>query len=256
MVIVAFVMGAIVGSFLNVCIHRIPLGESILWPSSHCPACKKLIRAYDNIPLLSFVLLGARCRACGVRIPSRYFWVELLSALTAAMIFARFPEAYYFFKFFVFAGVLIVLSFIDLEHMIVPDAVSLPAIALGAVFSSFGHGDSFYFSLPGLLDSIFGIIAGGVLIIIMGTVGEFIFKKEAMGGGDIRVMALVGAFLGLKLMLLAFFLAPVIGAGFGLYARVRHKKDVLPYVPYISAAALLCLLFGNEILGFIFPSLS
>jgi leader peptidase (prepilin peptidase)/N-methyltransferase len=180
----AFVLGALVGSFLNVCILRIPNGDSIVSPPSHCPSCKTAISFYDNVPLISYLVLRGRCRACGERISPRYFVVELLTAVLALALFDRFGFGYSFLVSFAFVGALIVISFIDLDIRIVPDVISLPGIALGLALSVVGY---FVFNgesniIPSPLSSLLGILAGGGFLLATAWIYEKITGVEGMGG--------------------------------------------------------------------------
>jgi len=257
---VVFVFGAVIGSFLNVCIYRIPLGKSIIRPRSHCPLCGKPVRALDNVPLLSFLLLKGRCRGCGGKIPVRYFVVELITALSGVILLWFFPEPPRFIGYSVFVCVLIMITFIDLEHQLVPDVLSIPGIFAGLVFSAFFADGRIGFSFSDLLGSLGGALAGAVSIFLMGIVGEAFFRQKAekaggaVGGGDLKLMAMIGAFLGWELVILTFFLAPFSGSVLGLYALIRKKSEVVAYAPHIALGAFISLLWGNRIIGFLFPS--
>jgi leader peptidase (prepilin peptidase) / N-methyltransferase len=249
--LIAFVFGAIIGSFLNVCIHRIPLGESIVSPPSHGLFCGKPIKWYDNIPIVSYVLLGGKCRDCGRPIPVRYLIVEVLTGVSAAglLFFFSFGPEFFVYSAFVFA--LITVTFIDIEHQEIPDIITLPGIPIGILAVTFAKsGDHAYSGV--LLDSVLGVIAGGGAMFIMGFLGEKIFRREALGGGDVKLMAMAGAFLGWKLVLLAFFLAPLFGAAAGIFMKIKFKKDVIAYGPYLAAGSVISLLFGESILRYLF----
>ncbi|HNX91002.1 MAG TPA: prepilin peptidase [Candidatus Omnitrophota bacterium] len=252
--VLVFIFGVVIGSFLNVCIHRIPRNESIVWPSSHCPKCGKAISPVDNIPLLSFLILKGKCRACGEKISVRYFLVELLTAILGVGLFFVFPDLAAFGVYWLFACILLVIVFIDIEHRIVPDVLSLPGIILGFVLSVMSVPEGrIVFSLNNGVDSLLGMIAGAGCIFIMGTVGEMIFHKEAVGGGDLKLMGMIGAFLGWKMALLTFFMAPIIGSVCSINILIQKKDSVIPYAPYLCASAMISLLFGEKIIGFLFP---
>ncbi len=187
----AFIFGAAIGSFLNVCIFRIPAKVSIVKPSSQCPSCHQPIRFYDNIPIISFILLKARCRNCGEKISWRYPLVELITAIFALLLFMKFGLSLNFIVFFVFTAVLIVITFIDLDHQIIPDILSLPGIPIFFLAAVFIVKVPWYETLIGLL------IGGGVLFAIA-FVYEFITKREGMGGGDMKLLAMIGGFFGWK----------------------------------------------------------
>src|SRR6516225_2369758 len=193
-----FLLGAIVGSFLNVCIVRIPKGGSVVHPPSHCPGCKTAIRFYDNIPLLSYIALLGRCRACGEHISPRYFIVELLMASLAVILYYQFSFSLAFLVSFVFVAALIVISFIDLDVRIVPDVISLPGIIAGLLFSvvaRYGINDPFEL-IPSPLNALIGVLVGVGFLLALAWVYEAFTGVEGMGGGDIKLLAMIGAFLG------------------------------------------------------------
>lgn len=256
-----FVFGSVVGSFLNVCIHRLPLGESVAWPRSHCPKCKKKIPGYDNIPFLSYVILGGRCRFCRERIPARYPLVELLTALAFLALFIRFGLSYDFILYVILASCLIIATFVDLKHRIIPDEVSLGGAALGFILSSvkgFSSGPLNFAPQP-LLNSLLGIIAGAGIIWATGFIFDLVYFKlmkkpavegetSSMGGGDVKLMALVGAFLGWQKVTLVFFIAPFFGVIAGLINLVLKKSHVIPYGPFLSLAAFLAIFYADKII--------
>jgi len=252
--IVIFILGAIAGSFMNVCIHRLPIKESIVRPGSHCPICGAHIRWYDNIPLVSFLLLGGRCRYCKNSIPARYFLVELISGSLAALLFLKFGITPRFFAYAYLAGSLIVISCIDFAVQEIPDEITLSGIVIG-IAASVASPDILGRAtrMTAFFDSLGGMLLGGAAIYIVGFIGEFILKKEAMGGGDIKLMAMIGAFIGWRLTLLTFFVAPFFGSAAGIALILKNKKNsVIPYGPYISLAAIISIFFGEEILKRIF----
>lgn len=233
------VFGLVIGSFLNVCIHRLPRGESLVRPSSRCPKCGEPIRPYDNIPVLSFLLLRGKCRKCGGAISPRYPVVELLSPLAGiALLFGGFSGPGFFIYWF-FSLVLIAIAFIDMEHGVIPDVLTIPVTALGlAVNFSVG--------------AFFGAFVGALSVALMGAAGKLLFRKEAVGGGDIKLMAMLGAFLGWEKVLLAFFIAPFFGSVAGLYVMIRKKGETIAYAPHLALGAFLSLLFGDRILSTLF----
>ena len=250
--IAVFIFGAIIGSFLNVCIYRIPLGKSIIRPRSHCPFCEKAIKWYENIPLASYIVLLGKCSGCKRPIPVRYFLVELITALSAAGLLAYFSLTPPFFIYFLFVTSLIAVTFIDIEHQEIPDVISLPMIVLGLGLFSFFNLDSSSTYLKSFLNSLFGILVGGGSMFLLGVIGELIFKKEALGGGDVKLMAMIGAFLGWKMVLLTFFLSPLFGSIAGIIMKYKFHKDVIPYGPYLAIGAVVSLFFGENILRYLF----
>lgn len=248
-----FIFGIIIGSFLNVCIYRIPRDESIVFPGSRCTSCKKPIPWYDNIPLLSYLMLRGRCRVCHEKISFRYFAVELVSALCLLILFINFNFNYLFWIYSLLTFSLIVVTFIDLEFQIIPDRISLVGIFLGIILSVIFPGLQNAFTWKkAFLNSVTGVLTGGGLIYLTGILGQIVFKKESMGGGDVKLMAMLGAFLGWKMAILIFFLAPFFGAPIGIYMKFVTKEDIIPYGPYISLASFTAIIWGHKILGLFF----
>jgi len=252
--LITFIFGAIVGSFLNVCIYRIPRGLSIISPSSCCPSCEKPIRFYDNIPILSYILLRGRCRWCSARISIKYPLVEFLNATLYAIASSRFgPEpSWHLLVYFIFLSSLIVITFIDLEHQIIPDRITLSGIPLGLILGSTILPDPFLRAeLLGFRSSILGLLLGGGLFYLVAVLGKTVFKKEAMGGGDIKMMSLVGAVLGWKGVLLTTFIGSLSGSIIGVSLIVlkgRGGGSKIPFGPFLSLGAVLSLLLGEEFL--------
>ncbi len=252
-----FLFGAIVGSFLNVCIVRLPKEQSIVKPRSHCVNCKKTIPWYDNIPLASYLLLQGRCRFCHKNILFRYFFIELLTAFSFLYFYLYFGLSGKLFCYLIFLSGLIVATFVDFEHRIIPDEVSIGGMIIGFILS---------FIFPELQNivptgwlshtisagwSLFGIVVGGGAIFLMGTLGDFLFKKETMGGGDVKLLAMIGAFLGWKLAILTFFIAPFFGAIVGIVVKLRTKENIIAYGPFLTLGALISLFWSEPILGWI-----
>jgi len=249
-----FLFGLAIGSFLNVCIYRMPRNESIVSPGSRCVSCKKPIPWYDNIPLLSYVLLRGRCRSCRVKISPRYFFVELISALCFLILFMHFRFNYIFWIYSLLASGLIVITFIDLEFQIIPDSITIAGIFAGLLLSIIFPGVQGAFTWKrAFLNSISGVLIGGGLIYLTGVLGQLAFKKESMGGGDVKLMAMLGAFLGWKMAVLIFFLAPFFGAPAGIYVKFIKKEDIIPYGPYISLAGFVAMVWGHRILSILLP---
>lgn len=246
-----FLFGLMVGSFLNVCIWRLPEGEQIVRGRSHCRHCRREIRWIDNIPLVSFVLLKGRCRFCGLAISWSYPAVELLTGLLLTAVAARFGWTMLAGVYGLFAAALIVLSMVDLKEMILPDEITLPGLSLGVICSYFVpemHDSLTRWS--GLWMAVLGALVGGGVVWIIGVVGTWLFKREAMGFGDVKLMAMVGAFIGWKNVLLVnFILAPVLGALVGVVLKFRYGRDLIPYGPFLTLATLAALFWGNEMIG-------
>ncbi len=256
--VVVFIFGAMVGSFLNVCIVRLPKSESLVLPASHCPECKTPIRFYDNIPLLSYLFLRGHCRSCKTLISPRYFIVELLMAMLALVLFQRFGLSLVFFVNFLFVGALIVITFIDLDVRIVPDVISLPGIVLGLLFSVVNRlmlADQLSV-LPSPLSSLLGIVIGGGSLLLVAWGYQLFTGREGMGGGDIKLLAMIGAFLGWHSVPLTLFTASVAGSIVGILLMWREGVDgqyALPFAPFLCFGALFALFFGDWLLAFYLP---
>lgn len=234
-----FALGLILGSFANVCIYRVPRRESILRPGSHCPQCQMPIRARDNVPLLSYLWLKGRCHACGVSISWHYPLVELLTGLTYLHLFQTFGLSLAFGIYAALVTALIIVSFIDLEHQIVPDVITLPGLALGLLLSALFLPITF-------MDSLMGALLGGGLFYAIAAIYE-----GGMGGGDIKLIAMIGAFIGWQQVLLTIFLAAFVGSVIGLALLVTKRKkrrDPIPFGPFLALGAIVALFWGERLL--------
>ncbi len=322
MPIFIFCLGAIIGSFLNVCIVRLPHEKSVVFPSSHCPKCQNPIQWFDNIPLLSWLILRGSCRACKASIAFRYWLVELLTAGAFLFLYQYYGLQAVLVPYAVMICCFIVATFVDFEHRIIPDEVSVggmyAGIALSALIPALHpmavvdlplstliacgivllclllmwvypyfckhlmEEDSpaqdrpvkllvlsalvglalinallVYVPMPwgvhmaSLGSALAGFLIGGGLIYALGLVGDIIFRKESMGGGDVKLLAMVGAFLGWKLAILAFFIAPFFGAVFGIIEKMRTKDNTIAYGPFLVLGALVSLFWGELIIAFI-----
>ncbi len=239
-----FVLGAVVGSFLNVCIYRLPEGMSIVSPPSRCPVCKRHIPFYCNIPIISYILLRGRCGQCKSPIPLQYPLVELLTGLLAAALFYRIGPDVRIIIPFVFICALVVSTFIDLRHRLILDVITLPGIVIG--FAA-----SFFMPSPGVIDSFTGIIAGGGILIAIAMGYHFLTGKDGMGGGDVKFLAMIGAFIGWKGVLFTLFTASVIGAVMGVASMIlfsRSSKYALPFGPFLALGAGLYLFYGPALI--------
>jgi leader peptidase (prepilin peptidase)/N-methyltransferase len=240
----ALVTGMVVGSFLNVCICRLPKGESVVTPPSHCPGCDYRIRWYDNIPLFSYLLLRGRCRGCGSRISLQYPLVELLNGLLTLALFVRFGPTLAFLVLFLFCSSLVVITFIDIEHQIIPDVISLTGIVAGFVLSFFIQGHSW-------LNSLLGILLGGGSLLLVAYGYQWLTGKEGMGGGDIKLLAMMGAFLGWKSIPFIIFASSLVGSVVGVSIMLVQKKDsklAIPFGPYLAFGAVLYIFYGRQII--------
>jgi len=243
-----FILGLLIGSFLNVCIHRLPAKESIVFPRSYCPSCKNQIPAYDNIPIISFMLLLGRCRSCKNPISWRYPAVELLNGIGYSFIlhcFGPTPETLIYAIFF---SALAVITFIDLDHQIIPDVITLPGIPISFLAAA-------TVLSTGWMDSLQGLLLGGGLFYMIAWLSLLLLKKEGMGGGDIKLVAMIGALLGWQKVLLAIFAASVSGSVIGILliaTRLRGRSDPIPFGPFLVIGGLISLFFGNNILDWYF----
>ena len=245
---IVFLLGSLIGSFLNVCIYRLPRNLSVIFPSSRCPSCNIPIKAYDNIPLLSFLLLGGRCRYCKIRISLRYPLVEALNALLYVLVLWRFGFGWHMPVLFAFCSAMIVITFIDLDFQIIPDTITLPGIPVGLITASLVLPDPFdRSSLLGLGGAIIGLFTGGAIFYVIA-----VLSRGGMGGGDIKMMAMVGSFMGWKSTLLTTFAGSLLGSCVGIFLMVvkgKGRKTKVPFGPFLAAGALISLFYGQEILS-------
>ncbi|MBI4432820.1 MAG: prepilin peptidase [Candidatus Omnitrophica bacterium] len=248
--IAAFIFGAIVGSFLNVCILRLPRNESLVHPGSHCVACSKAVAWHDNIPCVSYFVLGGRCRHCHVKISAQYPAVEILTGLLFILFYVIFGFTPKGVVYLVLALALLVESVIDWRYQIIPDEITLPTIVLGLAVSAMWpefHGESS--RLWGFLQSVIGLLVGGGLLYGAGAITERILKKEAMGGGDVKLMAGLGALLGWQGVFWIIFIASFLGSIVGLYLRIKEGQERIPFGPYLAGAAFFYLFFGQALMA-------
>jgi leader peptidase (prepilin peptidase)/N-methyltransferase len=244
----AFIFGAVVGSFLNVCIFRLPVHESIIKPLSRCPHCHHPIRFFDNIPLISFIILKGKCRDCGAKISWRYPLVELITAVLSLLLFLQFGLTLRFLIFFVFTSVLIVIAFIDLDHRIIPDILTLPGIPIFFLLAVF------IVKVP-WLEALIGLAIGGGILFAIAFGYELISKREGMGGGDIKLLAMIGGFLGWKSLLFVLLVSSFFGALVGITAMIIKKQDMkyaVPFGPFLSAAAVAYFFWGDVFIRLLF----
>lgn len=241
-----FILGTCVGSFLNVCIFRIPANKSIATPGSFCPNCHTDIPFYCNIPLLSYGFLMGRCKFCQHPISIRYPLIEALTGIFAVLLFYKFGLTPAMGYWFVFTSALITISFIDIDHQIIPDIISLPGIL---IFSS-----SFYF-LPqmAIKDTLLGIIAGGGSLYVVALFYYFLRKQEGMGGGDIKLLAMIGAATGIKGVVFTIFAGSLFGTIFGisiiLYTKIADTRNLrIPFGPFLSLGAILYVFLGKQLI--------
>jgi len=241
-------MGAAIGSFLNVCILRLPAEESLVLPASHCPKCNNPIRFYDNIPIISYLWLQGKCRHCREGISPQYPLVELLTALMALVLFWKFGLSWKLLITFIFVGSLIVIAFIDLEHQIIPDVITLPGIPICFLMAVFVMG------IP-WLDAVLGLLIGGGILYAIALGYELIRKAEGMGGGDIKLLAMLGVFFGWKSLFFILFVSSFLGAIVGLAVMLIKGKDMkyaVPFGPFLSLAAIAYIFWGDNLIRVMF----
>ena len=252
--IYAFAIGAIVGSFLNVVIHRYPLGESIVFPGSHCPHCTAPIRWFDNIPILSFALLRGRCRVCGVGIAWRYPLVELANALFYLAVFLRTGPTVAFVFVAGIISMTIALIYIDADIQILPDAIDLPGIVIGLGAGALGLGilHPSLMLADSLLDSIFGALLGAAIPLTLIGIYWIVRRAEGMGLGDVKMLAMIGAVTGWRAVGGVLMLASVAGTIIGLPLAIRSGKgmrEALPFGVFLGIGFLGVLFFGHTMAG-------
>jgi len=239
---IAFLFGSLVGSFLNVCIYRLPKEESIVFPGSHCPVCGGAIRPWDNIPILSFLLLRGRCRACGSPIAWRYPLVECLTAILFAATVSRYGVTWLTITLLAFLSALVVIAFIDLDHQIIPNVITLPGIPLGLLVGVV-LGD------PPILDRVIGTLAGAGFLYLVLFFGSALYGQEAMGEGDLNLIALVGAFLGWRGVMVTILVGCLIGSAVGLALiglRRLRRREHIPFGPFLAFGATVALFWGER----------
>jgi len=273
--IFVFIFGAVIGSFLNVCIYRLPkeeVGEeeeisivqlpsiflkqlrSITTPPSNCPQCKHPIRFYDNIPIVSYIILGGKCRDCGAKISKRYPFVELLTAVVCLILYRQLGLSFEFFVSLFFVALLIAISFIDLDHQIIPDILSIGGLAAGLLFAIFRPAFKVLYPKFNILDSLYGVLLGGGVLFLIAIGYKFIAKREGMGGGDIKLLAMIGSFAGIKGVIFSLMAGSIFGTIVGIplmVAQGRDAKYAIPFGPFLSLGALLYVFRGDMLIQFI-----
>lgn len=240
----AFILGTIVGSFLNVCIYRIPAGKSIVSPPSSCPNCGTGIHWYQNVPVLSWLALRGRCASCKVRISPRYPMIEALTGCLFVLVLWYFGFSWATLIYWLMISALVTITFIDLDHQIIPDVISLPGIVIGFVTS---------FAIPWLPwhESLIGILVGGGSLYLVAWLYELLTKREGMGGGDIKLLAMLGAFLGWKAIFPVIFLASLVGTLIGVPLMLLQRGDsklAIPFGPFLASAAVVYLFWGPALI--------
>ena len=260
-IIVIAILGLVIGSFFNVCIYRIPNDKSIVFPGSFCPECGKNIAWYDNIPVMSYLLLKGKCRHCNKSISIRYPLVELFTTLTFVGLFIKFDVSYMFFLFFVLFSLLIIIFFIDLEHMIIPDALTIPftiiALLANLVYSVFVKKTSFLFFLK---IYVAGFLCAGLIFLLIYFLAYLVYKKEAFGLGDVKLAFMLGAFIGIlktvPLILTSFIIGGIVAIILYIITMIKNfpkgketniRKKEIPFAPFLVVATYLMVFYGKFI---------
>lgn len=243
-----FVFGICIGSFLNVCIYRLPESKSIVHPRSMCPSCGTLIRFYDNIPIFSYLALRGKCRHCEARISFRYPVVEFISGIFAVGVFLKYGMGLEALIYYTFIATLLVITFIDIDHQIIPDVITLPGIPIFFAAS---------FALPKitLVESILGILIGGGSLFLVAWLYHLLTRKEGMGGGDIKLLAMMGAIVGWKGVLFTIFVASAIGTLTGMLIIIKSGKTMklaVPFGPFLAIGGIAYILIGPQLIAWYF----
>ena len=239
-----FIFGLLTGSFLNVIICRVPDGRSIVRPGSSCPSCGTRLKWTDLVPVASHIFLKGRCRYCGIRISSRYTLVELMTAVLSLLMFLRFGLTYEFFIYLALLYILLPCFFIDLEHMIIPNGLIITGLALIVPVLLL----RLFVTESKITDNIFGGLAGGGILLLIYITGYLVYKKEALGFGDVKLFFVIGLFLGLKSVIIAFLFSIFIGAAAGIIMMVLKKKEgrsEMPFGPFIVTGSVMAIFIGE-----------
>ena len=263
-----FGLGLVIGSFLNVCIYRIPEGLSLLWPASKCVNCSKRVVWYDNIPVLSYLFLKGKCRHCQHKISALYPITEIITGIVFLSLFHSILMvkgdlicAYIFYL--IFCCLLIIGSIVDLKLYIIPNEITYTGLILAPIAGLLCVGSRNLNSAQGYFDNsvnqwmaslqttMIGVFVAGGMIYLCGVIGKLVFRKDAMGFGDVKLMGVIGGFIGWKLAVATFFLAPFFGLLFGIPRLISKRGKMIPYGPFLSLAAFICLLFQDVTLGII-----
>jgi leader peptidase (prepilin peptidase)/N-methyltransferase len=243
-----FLFGLCIGSFLNVCIYRLPESKSIVHPRSMCPHCGALIRFYDNIPILSYIVLKGKCRDCSAPIAWRYPVVELISGLFALGVYLKYGFRFETLIYYALIATLLAITFIDIDHQIIPDVITLPGIPI--FFAA-----SFALRQITFVESILGILVGGGSLFLVAWLYHLFTKKEGMGGGDIKLLAMIGAVIGWKGVLFTIFVASAVGTLTGMLIILKTRKTMklaVPFGPFLAVGGITYLLIGPQLINWYF----
>jgi len=245
--LILLILGLVLGSFYNVCIYRLPREESIVWPGSHCPHCHHPLSLLDNLPLVSFLLLKGACRYCHAPISYQYPLVEVLSGCLTLLLGWKYGFSWAFLQGLILVGALLIVSIIDFIHLIIPEIITLPGIFVGLGFS-------WLLGSPGLYPSIIGLLLGSGTLFILLWAYKRITQEEGMGFGDVELLAMIGAFIGWKGVIVTIFLGSLIGSFVGLPIVIwkKDRKYQFPFGLFLSLGALIHLFFGTKLLNWYF----
>ncbi|MBM7581267.1 leader peptidase (prepilin peptidase)/N-methyltransferase [Caldicoprobacter guelmensis] len=241
---VVIMFGLVIGSFLNVCIYRIPRGESVAFPGSRCPYCGARLKGVDLIPLISFFLLKGRCRYCGQPISWRYPVVEMLSACLIWLLYRYYGITFTWAYYALMVCILIVVSFIDLSYQEIPNGLVLALMAAGLAAKAAGIG-------IGFVDGLYGMLVGGAPLALIAVISVLALRREGMGGGDIKLMVAIGWCLGWRLTAVALVLSVYIGGMVSLMLlglKVKSREDYIPYGPFIALSTVISMIWGESML--------
>jgi leader peptidase (prepilin peptidase)/N-methyltransferase len=242
--VVAALFGAIIGSFLNVCIHRLPRGSSVVWPASACPQCGRGLAWFENIPVVSYLVLGGKCRTCRAPISMRYPIIELLTAVMFGVGWWYYGPSLLLASRLVFGCALIVLFAIDLEHHLLPNLITLPGIVIGLLFSLFTE--------PGWLSAVIGILIGGGVLYAIAEGYYLLRHEEGLGMGDVKMLAMIGAFIGWKLTVVTLMFASIAGSLIGIAVIATRRGDMkyaLPFGTFLAIGAAVAATIGPHVLN-------
>ena len=264
--VVTFILGLLIGSFLNVCIYRIPEGMSIVTPRSHCPICKHTLNAIDLLPVLSWIFSLGKCRYCGDRFSIRYMMIELLTGVLFVIGYLWFDLTWMMLAYMVLSSILVVITFIDIDHGIIPNELVIFGIIVALPFIGFGIVPAYRAGFwQNALDALLGLLAGAAPLILIDYIAQWVLKRDGMGGGDIKLMAMVGLFLGWKLTLLALLVAVYVGGLVGVIILIRKRRSAgneadededeeeqigttMPFGPFLALGSLVSFMVGSHIL--------
>jgi len=247
--VIVSVFGLLIGSFLNVCIYRIPKNLSIIYPNSHCPKCKKEIKWYDNVPVFSYLILGGRCRYCKIKITPRYLIVEVLTAILFLSAYLKFGYSIELFSTVILFSFLVVIGLIDLKTQYIYDVTVVPLAILGLIFSYFTLGQSPLLSLVGFL-------TGGAIFLTIAYVSRLVYKQEGIGMGDVKLAAAIGAFLGWRSTVMMVIVSVVFGGVISLtllLMKKKGRKDYIPFGPFLVLGTVIMILAGDKLSGIFNP---